>query len=204
METATRKHDLITSTPFAISVYQESWSDHAAHADDLISHILERERTEPSVVRSNQGGYQTQPTLGNEELFRPLLEFIAITAEPVLRSYDLDFKNILLDAAWANINRGQGSHNHAHIHDGILSGVYYLQAPEGSGKLNIINPNMNVLWQGHQQALQKNQHTAESCHIVPQAGVLFLWPSYVPHSVDANSREDCERISISFNITVAQ
>ena len=33
----------------------------------------------------------------------------------------------------------------------------------------------------------------------PRAGDVYLWPSYLYHSVDSNS-QDVERISISFNL----
>lgn len=194
---------MITSTPFAVSVYQETWQDFDTAKHSLVQHILELERTEPSVYRSNNGGYQTQPTLGGIPEFRPLLEFIANTAQPVLESYNIPFNNIVIDSAWGNVNRGTGSHNQQHIHDGILSGVFYLQAPSGSGRLNIRNPGMTVLWQGHLQSNQHNQHTADVVQIIPKEGELFLWPSYVPHSVDTNIQDDCERISISFNIHVS-
>lgn len=195
---------MITTTPFSISIYQDTFPDWEQQHPQLIKSVLDREAVEQSVRRSNQGGYQTQPNLGNDELFRPLLTFIAESCDSILTSYNIRYDSIQLEAAWANINRGQGSHNQMHIHDGILSGVYYLQAPEGSGKLNLLNPGMTVLWQGHLQSQQHNQHTAEAAHIVPKAGELFLWPSYVPHSVDCNADLDCERISISFNVNVAR
>lgn len=195
---------MITTTPFSISVHQDTYPDFDEHKDKLIAGVLERERTETGTLRSNQGGYQTQPNLGNDELFRPLLTFIAQSCDDILASYNIRYDSIQLEAAWANINRGQGSHNQMHIHDGILSGVFYLQAPEGSGKLNLVNPGMTVLWQGHLQSQQHNEHTAEAAHIIPKAGELFLWPSYVPHSVDCNADADCERISISFNVNVAR
>lgn len=195
---------MITTTPFSVDIHQVAYPDFDQHSADLIQAVLERERTELGAVRSNQGGYQTQPNLGNDALFVPLLTFIAQSCESVLNSYNIRYDSIQLEAAWANINRGQGSHNQQHIHDGILSGVFYLQAPQGSGKLNLVNPGMNVLWQGHQQSQQYNQHTAEAVQIIPSAGELYLWPSYLPHSVDANSTDDCERISISFNVNVAR
>ena len=64
--------DMITTTPFSISVHQNTYPDFEQHRDKLIAGILEREQSETSAVRSNQGGYQTQPNLGNDAVFRPL------------------------------------------------------------------------------------------------------------------------------------
>ena len=36
--------------------------------------------------------------------------------------------------------------------------------------------------------------------IKPRAGDVYLWPSYLYHSVDSNT-QDVERISISFNLS---
>jgi hypothetical protein len=58
---------LITTTPFSISVHQDTYPDFDEHKDKLIAGVLERERTETGTLRSNQGGYQTQPNLGNDE-----------------------------------------------------------------------------------------------------------------------------------------
>ena len=85
-----------------------------------------------------------------------------------------------------------------HVHSDTYSGVFYLKAPEGSGKLSISNIALNKVWQGLTLVDTKNQFTADSIKINPVEGQILLWPSYIPHSVEPNTHDD-ERISISFS-----
>ena len=193
---------MIENTPFAIKVYQDSFPGYDLYKPLLIDALYEFRDCNPSVVRSNSGGYQSPATLGTLQQLAPIFEAIAKCAETALHNYNIPFKEIEFTSSWLNINQGQGSHNQVHIHDGILSGVFYISAPQGSGQLHIMNPAMNVLWEGHQLTVSPNEHTAEVAHIAPRDGDFYLWPSYLPHSVDTNKTSDCERISISFNISV--
>jgi len=194
---------MITNTPFAIKVYQDSFPEYDAHKQAVLDALENFRNNNPSVTRSNNGGYQSPATLGTVAEMQPIFKTIADTAGIALADFNIPFQRIEFESAWLNVNRGQGSHNQVHIHDGILSGVFYISAPPGSGQLHIMNPGMNVLWQGHQRTHSPNEHTAEVAHITPRDGDFYLWPSYIPHSVDTNSQQDCERVSISFNISVA-
>ena len=159
--------------------------------------------TTEGVTRSNNGGYQSKPDLARVFELEPFFHWIAATSEPILAALHIPFTNITIEHAWYNENVGLGQHNQPHIHDGILSGVFYVDAPQGSGLLNLINPAMNTLWQGHTQSTQHNQHTAEVARVVPTTGELYLWPSYLPHSVDPNTLATTTRKSISFNLTAS-
>ena len=61
---------------------------------------------------------------------------------------------------------------------------------------------MNQLWQGHLKAEHENSNNSYSIFIKPVAGKCYFWPSHLMHSVDCNTK-DIERISISFNLSVA-
>jgi uncharacterized protein (TIGR02466 family) len=114
---------------------------------------------------------------------------------------DLDFIDcdIAMTEAWLNINDSRQCMNTEHVHGDVFSGVFYVQTPEGSGKLSIANPGINRMWGGCQLASLKNQFTGETIRIEPVEGNIILFPSYVPHSVETNDHDE-ERISISFNI----
>ena len=89
--------------------------------------------------------------------------------------------------------------NSEHVHDRMFSGVFYLQVPEGSGRLVVQNPGINRMWDGCQMTSNKNQYTAEISNIEPVEGDILFFPSYLPHSVETNNHDE-ERISISFNV----
>jgi hypothetical protein len=82
---------------------------------------------------------------------------------------------------WFNaMGPGQSTSEHTHEeNDELLSAVYYVEAPEGSGDL--------VLYDG-----------PLAIHVAPEAGVLLFFPPALPHSVEAN-RSGRARLSIGIN-----
>ena len=114
---------------------------------------------------------------------------------------DLDFIDcdVVMPAAWLNVNDSRQCMNSDHIHGGVFSGVFYLQTPEGSGKLVLQNPAINRMWLGCSLSPRKNKFTGISTRIEPVEGNIILFPSYLPHSVETNNHDE-ERISISFNL----
>jgi uncharacterized protein (TIGR02466 family) len=191
--------EITTNTPFQISVWQRTWDKY--DSTHMIAAIEKFRTTTSGVQQSNNGGYQSKPDLARVFELEPFFHWIAETSEPILHSMNIPIDNIVIEHAWYNENRGLGAHNQPHIHQGILSGVFYVDAPQGSGLLNLINPAMNALWPGHTTSTSHNQHTADVARVRPTTGELYLWPSYLPHSVDPNTRDTTVRKSISFNIT---
>lgn len=192
--------EIKTHSPFTIQMFEASYDNF--NQATLSTIIKDYARNTPGVVRSNHNGYQSPPTLHTNPDLNELTTFIAETADVLIKNMGVtNYTNLIITDMWANINYGLNTHNQVHTHYGILSGVFYVQAPEGSGNLNILNPGMNCLWPGHYKANSRNQYNAEAVMIKPKEGTLFMWPSYIPHSVDCND-VDVDRISIAFNIDV--
>jgi hypothetical protein len=105
----------------------------------------------------------------------PLLDWVRAQAAALLHTDQLRF------GFWFN-EMGPGHRTSLHSHeeeDELLSAVYYLQVPADSGCL--------VLWDG------------DTAHrIVPQEGMLLLFPPELPHEVEEN-RSDATRLSVAFN-----
>ena len=82
---------------------------------------------------------------------------------------------------WFNtMGLGQSTSEHTHDeNDELLSAVYYVEAPEGSGDL--------VLYDGPLEI-----------RVVPEAGVLLFFPPSLPHAVELN-RSGRSRLSIGIN-----
>ena len=187
----------IYSVPFWQSEYPE-FEEHKELFLSLVKKYKEQNPTKET-PRSNIAGYQSPDTLQNVPELRPLFEYICQIGFRAIVDLDLIDCDIAITGAWLNINDSRQCMNTEHIHGEVFSGVFYLQAPEGSGKLSVINPAINRMWKGCSLASQKNQFTAESIKIEPVEGNIILFPSYIPHSVETNNHEE-ERISISFNI----
>ena len=97
--------------------------------------------------------------------------------------------------SWINIH-DRGGFNFQHMHEGsLLSGVFYLQVPPGSGSLVLRDPRPGVVgsW------LKGNEPNAYSdIHLHPETGLLVLFPHWLEHYVEPHD-SDVPRVAISFN-----
>lgn len=158
-----------------------------------------RQENPTSENKSNLGGYQSPKFFHSKEELAPLFNYISALANHAANDLNFVERNIFITSSWVNYNDTRRAMNAQHVHNDIFSGVFYVKVPEGSGRLSIINPGINLMWTGCQLSQEKNQFTAESVKIEPEEGQILLWPSYLPHSVETNDHDD-ERISISFNV----
>ncbi len=178
---------------------------------NLITSILDLEKTAPSNQRSNAGGWQS-PNFDNKKFDNPyvaqlLQDFVIPAFHEIAEAWGFPkAKNL---SYWYNINR-RYNYNHAHYHpNALLSGVIYLKIPRDSGKITFLrstnesdrmdfistyqfetselcpdNPNVNVLhWE------------------YPQENLLIIFPGHLQHQVEQNVSPDADnvRISLSFN-----
>ena len=186
----------IYSTPIWQTEYPEF-----EEQKEIILDVCKRYRKEnPEPDRkSNIGGYQSPRFLHAKEELAPLFNYIAALANNAAEDLNFVERDVFITSSWVNFNDTRQAMNAHHIHGDVFSGVFYLKAPEGSGKLCVINPGINLMWTGCSLVNEKNQFTAESVKIEPEEGQIILWPSYIPHSVETNDHDE-ERISISFNV----
>jgi len=107
---------------------------------------------------------------------------------------------------WSIINP-PGSANRAHVHPGCLwSGVYYIQAPEGAGNIEFVEPRTAHLM--NQPRFVPNQRRPKDCwtkvRFTPVPGRMLIFPSWLYHAVDPNMTKEtgdaANRIIISFNL----
>lgn len=186
---------------YSVPLWQSEYPEFEEHKEIFLNAIRTYKEQNPTkeVPRSNINGYQSPSTLHYVPELAPIFEYICQMGFKA--SADLDFIDcdIALTEAWLNVNDSRQCMNVEHVHGDVFSGVFYLKAPEGSGKLGISNPGINRMWSGCNLASQKNQFTGENIRIEPIEGNIILFPSYIPHFVETNDHDD-ERISISFNI----
>jgi uncharacterized protein (TIGR02466 family) len=180
-------------------MWQSEYPEFEEHKETFLNAISQYRKENSSVQRSNINGYHSPETLHHVQELKPLFEYICQLGFKAVSDLDLIDCDIALTSAWLNVNDSRQCMNGEHIHGDVFSGVFYLQAPEGSGKLTISNTAINKMWRGCSLAKQKNQFTGENIRIEPIEGEIILFPSYVPHSVETNNHDE-ERISISFNI----
>ena len=183
----------IYSTP----LWQSEYPEFEEHKEIFLSSVKEFKEQNPTkeTPRSNIAGYQSHSSLQIVEELRPLYEHICQMAYKAVADLDFIDCDIALTEAWLNVNDSRQCMNTEHIHGEVFSGVFYLQAPEGSGKLSIVNPGINRMWNGCALVSQKNQFTGESIRIEPIEGNIILFPSYIPHSISPLYTDDKKDVS---------
>jgi len=153
---------------------------------------------------TNYGGWQSEDLTYKIPELEPLKEKIVRLSELMHKEFKLkkSFKPVL-DNIWVNINP-KGGFNVPHIHgDSIFSGVFYLKAVEGNGRINFTNPASNIPY--HMPGLiidQFNHKNSGTAFHYPQPGKLLIFPSWLSHYVEPNLL-DQDRISIAFNLKLA-
>ena len=158
---------------------------------------LEAQRRGLPALETGQG-WQSEQTLHRRAEFSELVACVGRLATGVLRFLRIGSDGLEITACWATV-LAPGAEHRVHSHpNNYLSGVYYLRALPGANAIyfhdprpqtGVIRPPVTAL-------------TAENTDqvVVPVAeGTLLLFPSYLAHSVPANTG-DGERISVSFNL----
>ncbi|MFN9928022.1 MAG: TIGR02466 family protein [Phenylobacterium sp.] len=113
-------------------------------------------------------------------------------------SYDLDGGRLTLDSLWVNILKPGGGHSgHIHPHS-VISGTYYVAVPSGSGALRLEDPRLPLLMAAPPRRSDAPEEARAFVHLVPEAGTVFLWESWLRHEV-IPSRAKGPRVSVSFN-----
>ena len=196
------------ATPVAILPLPDAARINAA----LEARILERERTTEGVQHSNWGGWQSATDF--PDWCGPEGETVLGTAQELARQLTCDRARQPVALkwrlnAWANVNRhGQGNEFHTHpgaywsatyyVRDGgagenpDLGGEFEIQDPRGVGPA-MLAPMLAFRTAG-------GQSVGASEIIVPKAGNLVVFPSWLSHGVRPYHGNDV-RISIALNLT---
>lgn len=189
-----------STTIFSAPIWQTEYPEFEENNAQFIQAIRDLKEKDPEgMSKSNLFGYQSSDKIHEEdERIHPLLHHVGQMVVKAAEDLNLIPVDVALTSVWFNINDTRQCMNAEHVNGDTFSGVFYLKAPEGSGKLVLQNPGINKLWQGLSLIEKKNQFTGEKISITPVEGNVIMFPSYLPHWVEPNDHDD-ERISISFN-----
>jgi len=165
---------------------------------DLIE-VLKAEQSDftPGVSWQSPNDLQKRPELDE------LNGHVGTATSAILEHLKVEYGDFLITGCWANVMpKGaspQGSHSHP---NNYLSGVYYVQAPEGGDSIVFHDPKAqtNII---APRVKQPNEHNSRNATLAVRAGTLIMFPAWLPHSVGANDGE-VDRISISFNVMFNQ
>jgi uncharacterized protein (TIGR02466 family) len=191
--------DLFT-TPLVTHV----WQDGAELNPALRAAILGREAERPGAGRSNHGGWHSE--VGELEFCgeagrRLVTHMRALAEEATRRVFARHGRNApgwdWSVYAWANVNRS-GDFNKIHVHPASTwSGTYYVDAGDPADQENGTPLHLFDPCQGRTMSFLTE--LPSSVYVRPRAGLMVLFPSYVPHMVFPHAGRT-ERISIAFNL----
>ena len=143
-------------------------------------------------------GRQTGRALHEHDDFRDLVACVNDGAAAILRFLRVGHAPYQITGCWASV-LAQGAAHKPHSHpNNFLSGVYYVCTHPGADSINfhdarrqtgVIRP----------PVVEITAENTDQVVVKVRDGTLLMFPSYLEHSVDANT--SCEnRISVSFNV----
>jgi uncharacterized protein (TIGR02466 family) len=169
---------------------------------DIDNSAIERECYKIVNTRAKTPHYQYGITYEDSQtpVFKPL--FDAIVSKLAFMHEHLEMSKEFTQeiySVWMNYNESPittAPHSHA---PAFLSGVYYVKSSQGSGMLEFINPVTEMPWAiGPGTRLKNNAYNSDKWGIVPEAGKLIIFPSWLMHYVCPRTDNE-DRISIAFN-----
>lgn len=120
--------------------------------------------------------------------------------------WDIDKEDIFISNSWAVVSKNGASTHKPHIHaNTLLSAVYYLNAPQGSAPLGLLQPNLK--WESWQpDFIERNSITEGEYYVPAKTGQCVLFRSNIPHMTGQNSFSDMselqERVVIPYTFNL--
>jgi uncharacterized protein (TIGR02466 family) len=170
----------------------------------------ERERDRTGVNKSNTaefGSWHSATALHKNADYKPLMTQVDGVLSRISQELRYATDQVLkVTTMWSIINP-PGNGNRAHVHPNSLwSGVYYVQAPEGAGQIEFIDPRtIQIMNQPKYVAKKKRPRDCwTKVNYKPTPGRMIVFPAWLYHAVDPNlSKEEgraADRVIVSFNI----
>ena len=165
--------------------------------DANILAVLESIRRDLPRLKPGEG-WQSAQTLHTREEFGELASCVNKAVTGILRFLKIGYDAFEITACWANVLATGAAHRILSHPNNFLSGVYYVRTHRGTDTINFHDPR-NQTSVIRAPVVELTAENTDQVVIRVKNGTLLLFPSYLQHSVDANTSAD-ERISISFNV----
>ena len=134
---------------------------------------------------------------------QPFYDFIFKNSMEYLKVMEVNTNeyNVRLNSLWFSEMHKNGSHElHSHGTQDDISGNFYIHLEEGSSNIKfyrhdfLYNNFVNI------KVEKYNSHNSIVWNIPPEKGMLLMWQSNIPHSVEQNNSNS--RITLSFNMSI--
>jgi uncharacterized protein (TIGR02466 family) len=153
------------------------------------------------------GSWHSATALHKNSAYEPLMKEINKALSRISQELSFAKDQVLkVTSMWSIINP-PGNGNRAHVHPGsLLSGVYYVQAPENAGKIEFIDPRTVIIMNPPKYETKKKRPREcwNKVNFKPVAGRMIIFPAWLYHGVDTNMSKEKgragDRIIVSFNV----
>ena len=187
---------------FPTMIYIKDFSDPEKLNKYLEPKIIQWSQQDKGELKTNAGGWHSATDMNHKREYDPLTNELFAMQSEIYKKEKLTMKPVLGNM-WANINY-PGSYNKQHMHpNSQWSGVYYVKAPENSGRLFVEDPRPGPQ---HIMPRRLNNLPRQLWRVVKYPmteGSCIMFPSWVPHGVESNDSKEKGtkgwRISVSFN-----
>lgn len=131
-----------------------------------------------------------------DPVFKPLIDSVTFHVNEYVKLHNSK-KFYSCESAWLNISvKDNFQEMHTH-NESTISAVYYISAPEGSGKIVFEDPREPDMLP-IKDIFDRNEFSFIKVGYVPYPGTLLIFRSYLRHMVTLNTNI-LPRISIAFN-----
>ena len=195
---------------FGTPVIAYPWPDSETLNAELRQVILDKEKDNDGVVKSNVGGWHSATNFfaGEQDCVRTLKMRVQNLVIDLMRAITVAPEgartfNFRTDG-WANVSR-DGDYNNVHNHPNCLwSGVYYVAEGKpdpdrpNNGKLELFDPRAGVNMIFIENTMLHGRYTID-----PIPGLMVVFPAWLQHMVHPFFGKG-ERISVSFNVLIGE
>ncbi len=186
---------------FPVAIYSAEDIISPEQNEVLREHCLNVQAKTPSGGAEWIGGtYNTHQThdLHTDPQFQPVLDAVSFHVHQFAKMHgsEATYTN---NYSWMNIAKA-GAWQEFHTHNAnVFSAVYYVSAPEGSGRILFEDPKEPDMFPV-KNIKGKNQLSYSRIHYTPKQGMLLIFRSYLRHLVEPGTNAE-PRISIALNFS---
>ena len=196
---------------FATPVYNISAANmlHFCEPDEILAWTIEHRSSDSGRTISNVGGYQSNDIVKKvmQDEAQPIIKLFdsVISAAQLIRDEWNVYKGrrLTIVSSWINVNRSVFDSNSFHVHPGCwLAATYYPERTVDGGQLVIKDPRPQHVMSLDEANEPFSRHTNINMSFEPDRGQLFMFPSWLEHSVSNNHKQTANRTVIAMNVGV--
>jgi len=180
-------------------LYEDDFIDQEKN-EEIKNRCLEIYKSVPQSTNDWKGGtYTTHDTydISQDSTFRFLINKITNYVNQFAEMHD-SFVGYSCVSGWANIAK-KGDYQEYHSHPGsIFSVVYYVNVPEGSGKILFEDPKAPDMFPPKKIIKGSSVFSHNTISYEPKEKRIIIFRSYLRHLVEQGTNVE-NRISLAFN-----